>query len=221
LTQSIIFSILIAIGFVLLTIAVIYIEEAKRNIPVQYTKRVASSAQSAVLPLKVNSAGVIPVIFASSFLMTPQIILGYFAQSQGSEGWYKVLSSIFNLQEPLGALLYTVLIVVFTYFYAFIQVNPETAAENLQKQGGYIPSVRPGKATEDYISKLLVRLSTVGAIYLAFISILPIILSAVLDLPGSVALGGTSLLIVVGVALESVQELEGLLSKRNYQGFIQ
>lgn len=221
LTQSIIFSILIAIGFVLLTIAVIYIEEAKRNIPVQYTKRVASSAQSAVLPLKVNSAGVIPVIFASSFLMTPQIILGYFAQSQGSEGWYKVLSSIFNLQEPLGALLYTVLIVVFTYFYAFIQVNPETAAENLQKQGGYIPSVRPGKATEDYISKLLVRLSTVGAIYLAFISILPIILSAVLDLPGSVALGGTSLLIVVGVALESVRELEGLLSKRNYQGFIQ
>jgi len=153
--------------------------------------------------------------------MTPQIILGYFAQSQGSEGWYKVLSSIFNLQEPLGALLYTVLIVVFTYFYAFIQVNPETAAENLQKQGGYIPSVRPGKATEDYISKLLVRLSTVGAIYLAFISILPIILSAVLDLPGSVALGGTSLLIVVGVALESVRELEGLLSKRNYQGFIQ
>lgn len=219
--KAILFSIAIAIGFVLLTVAIIYIEDARREIPIQYTKRVSGSKQSAMLPLKVNSAGVIPVIFASSFLMTPQIILGYFAQTYGNAGWYQVLTSIFNLQEPLGALLYTLLIVVFTFFYAFIQVNPEKAAENLQKQGGYIPSVRPGKPTEDFISKLLVRLSTVGAVYLAFISILPIVASKLWNLPSSVALGGTSLLIVVGVALESVRELEGLLSKKQYQGFIQ
>lgn len=221
LTEAIIFAIVFAIAFVILTIVVIYIEDGKRNIPIQYTKRVAGSKQSAVLPLKVNSAGVIPVIFASSFLMTPQIILGYFAQTYENAGWYQVLNSIFNLQEPLGAVLYFVLIIVFTYFYAFIQVNPEKAAENLQKQGGYIPSVRPGQATEAYISKLLVRLSTVGALYLAVISILPIVASAIWNLPGSVALGGTSLLIVVGVALQSVRELEGLLSKKSYQGFIQ
>ena len=221
LTEAVIFAIIFAIAFVILTIVVIYIEDGKRNIPIQYAKRVAGSKQSAVLPLKVNSAGVIPVIFASSFLMTPQIILGYFAQTYENAGWYQVLNSIFNLQEPLGAVLYFVLIIVFTYFYAFIQVNPEKAAENLQKQGGYIPSVRPGQATEAYISKLLVRLSTVGALYLAVISILPIVASAIWNLPGSVALGGTSLLIVVGVALQSVRELEGLLSKKSYQGFIQ
>jgi len=219
--ETIVFTILLIIAMVLLVVLVTFMENARRNIPIQYTKRVAGSKQSAVLPLKVNSAGVIPVIFASSFLMTPQIILGYFAQGSADATWYQVLNSIFNLQEPAGAVLYTVLIVVFTYFYAFIQVNPEKAAENLQKQGGYIPSVRPGKPTEDYLGRMLIRLSTVGAVYLGLIALLPIVASGLWNLPSSVALGGTSLLIVVGVALDSVRELEGLLSKRSYQGFIQ
>ena len=214
-------TIAIIIGFVLLIILVTYMENAKRNIPIRYSKRASTSKDSAVLPLKVNSAGVIPVIFASSFLMTPQIILGYFAQGNQDAGWFQVLTSIFNLQEPIGAVLYTVLIVLFTFFYAFIQVNPEKAAENLQKQGGYIPSVRPGRATEEYIGYMLIRLSTVGAIYLGLISLLPIVASALFNLPSSLALGGTSLLIVVGVALDSMRQLEGLLSKKSYQGFIQ
>ena len=123
------------------------------------------------------------------------------------------------MQEPVGAILYVTLIVLFTYFYAFIQVNPEKASENLQKQNAYIPSVRPGKATEDYISNVLVRLSTIGAVYLAIISILPILVSSVWNIP-SLALGGTSLLIVVGVGLDFTSQLEGLLSKTSYTGFI-
>ncbi|WP_080147313.1 preprotein translocase subunit SecY [Marinilactibacillus piezotolerans] len=219
--QSVLFTIGLIVALIALVIFVIYMENAKRNIPVRYSKRASTSKDNAVLPLKVNSAGVIPVIFASSFLMTPQIILGYFAQGNQDAGWYQVLNSIFNLQEPAGAVLYVLLIVVFTYFYAFIQVNPEKAAENLQKQNGYIPSIRPGKPTEEYLGYMLIRLSTVGALYLGIISVLPIIASGLWNLPSSLALGGTSLLIVVGVALDSMRQLEGLLSKKSYQGFIQ
>lgn len=218
---SILFTIGIVVAMIILVIFVTYMENAKRNIPVRYSKRANASKEGAFLPLKVNSAGVIPVIFASAFLQTPQIILGYFAQNNQNAGWYQVLNNIFNLQEPTGAVFYLFLIVVFAYFYAFIQVNPEKAAENLQKQNGYIPSIRPGKATEEYLGYMLIRLSTVGAIYLGIISILPIIASALWDLPGSLSLGGTSLLIVVGVALDSMRQLEGLLSKKSYQGFIQ
>lgn len=219
--QAWLFTAAVVLVFVLLVIFVTYMENAKRNIPVRYSKRAVASKDGAVLPLKVNSAGVIPVIFASSFLMTPQIILGYFADGSQNERWFEILNGIFNMQEPAGAAFYTLLIVVFTYFYAFIQVNPERAAENLQKQNGYIPSVRPGRATEEYIGYMLVRLSTVGAIYLGLISILPIVASALWNLPGSIAMGGTSLLIVVGVGLDSMRQLEGLLSKNSYQGFIQ
>lgn len=219
--QAWLFTAAVVLVFVLLVIFVTYMENAKRNIPVRYSKRAVASKDGAVLPLKVNSAGVIPVIFASSFLMTPQIILGYFADGSQNERWFEILNGIFNMQEPAGAAFYTLLIVIFTYFYAFIQVNPERAAENLQKQNGYIPSVRPGRATEEYIGYMLVRLSTVGAIYLGLISILPIVASALWNLPGSIAMGGTSLLIVVGVGLDSMRQLEGLLSKNSYQGFIQ
>ncbi|WP_208559768.1 preprotein translocase subunit SecY [Marinilactibacillus kalidii] len=219
--QSVLFTIGVVLVFIILVIFVTFMENAKRNIPVRYSKRASASKDGAVLPLKVNSAGVIPVIFASAFLQTPQIILGYFAASYQNAGWYKVLNSIFNLQEPAGAVLYLLLIVVFAYFYAFIQVNPEKAAENLQKQNGYIPSIRPGKATEEYLGYMLIRLSTAGAFYLGIISILPIVASALWQLPSSIALGGTSLLIVVGVALDSMRQLEGLLSKKSYQGFIQ
>jgi preprotein translocase subunit SecY len=131
------------------------------------------------------------------------------------------MNNIFNYQKPAGAVLYTLLIVVFTFFYAFIQVNPEKVSENLQKQGGYIPSVRPGKGTEDYISGVLMRLSTVGAVYLGLIAILPIIAQNLWNLPQFIGLGGISLLIVVGVALESTRQLEGQMIKRNYLGFIQ
>lgn len=216
--QSTIFMVVLAIVFILLVLFVIYMENARRNIPIRYSKRAVSS-EEAMLPLKVNSAGVIPVIFASSFMMVPQIILGLFASGNQSATWFQVVNNAFNMQEPVGAILYVTLIVLFTYFYAFIQVNPEKAAENLQRQNAYVPSVRPGQETENYISYMLVRLSTVGAFYLAIISILPIMASSIWNLP-ALALGGTSLLIVVGVGLDFTNQLEGLLSKTSYTGFI-
>lgn len=220
LNQAIILAAIIIVAVILLVIFVVFMETGRRKIPVQYTKRVASSEQTAVLPLKVNSAGVIPVIFASSFIMLPQIILGGLTETYGRAAWFDVLSTVFNLQEPIGAAIYALLIIVFTYFYAHIQVDPEKMAENFQKQGAFIPSIRPGKDTQNYISYVLNRLSTVGAFYLVIISILPIIASMIWDLPTSLSLGGTSLLIVVGVALSTKEELEGLLSKRSYLGFI-
>jgi preprotein translocase subunit SecY len=221
LMNNILFSVALLSAILLVVILVVYVQQAERKIPIQYSKRASGSNQSAHLPLKINSAGVIPVIFASSFMMTPQTILGFFAASQSEASWYQILSTIFNYREPIGATIYTVLIVVFTYFYAFIQINPEKMAENLQKQGGYIPSVRPGKGTEDYISGMIMRLSTVGALFLGLIALLPIIASGLWDLPDSLALGGTSLLIVVGTALETARQIEGRMVKRNYQGFIQ
>ncbi|MDO5457806.1 MAG: preprotein translocase subunit SecY [Atopococcus tabaci] len=220
LNQAIILAAIIIVAVILLVIFVVFMETGRRKIPVQYTKRVASSEQTAVLPLKVNSAGVIPVIFASSFIMLPQIVLGGLAESYAGATWYEVLSTIFNLQEPVGAAIYALLIVVFTYFYAHIQVDPEKMSENFQKQGAFIPSIRPGKDTQNYISYVLNRLSTVGAFYLMVIAVLPIVASMIWDLPTSLSLGGTSLLIVVGVALSTKEELEGLLSKRSYLGFI-
>lgn len=216
--QSTIFVVALAIVFLLLVVFVIYMENARRNIPIRYSKRAVSS-EEALLPLKVNSAGVIPVIFASSFMMVPQIILGLFASGNQNATWFKVVNTIFNMQEPVGAFVYVLLIVLFTYFYAFIQVNPEKAAENLQRQNAYISSVRPGQETENYISYMLVRLSTVGAMYLAIISILPILASSLWNIP-ALALGGTSLLIAVGVGLDFTAQIEGLLSKTSYTGFI-
>lgn len=220
LVQEIVIGLLIVIALAILIMFVVYMESARRNIPVQYTKRVANSNQGAVMPLKVNTAGVVPVIFASSFIMLPQVILGFFAEGNADATWYQVLSSIFSLEEPAGIILYAVLIIAFTFFYAFIQVDPEKVAENFQKQGAFIPSVRPGVETENYLSHILTRLSTVGALYLTLIAVLPIIASAIWNLPHSLALSGTSLLIVVGVALSTAEELQSLLSKRRYRGFI-
>ncbi|MCO6018811.1 preprotein translocase subunit SecY [Carnobacterium divergens] len=219
--KAILFTIALVVAILAVVLLVVFFETAKRKIKIQYSKRATGSDQSSFLPLKVNSAGVIPVIFASSFIVTPQTIMGFFAKTHADDQWYIIMNNIFNYQKPAGAVLYTLLIVVFTFFYAFIQVNPEKVSENLQKQGGYIPSVRPGKGTEDYISGVLMRLSTVGAVYLGLIAILPIIAQNLWNLPQSIGLGGTSLLIVVGVALESTRQLEGQMIKRNYLGFIQ
>lgn len=201
---------------------VIFMEQAQRKIPVQYSKRANGASQMAYLPLKINSAGVIPVIFASSFILIPATILGFFASSYGQEPWFSMLTTAFNYREPVGAMIYVALIILFTYFYAFIQVNPEKVAENLQKQGGYIVSVRPGKGTEQYISRLLIRLSTVGSIYLSIIAALPIIASLTIpNFPPSLSLSGTNVLIVIGVILETTKQINGKLMKRKYQGFIQ
>ncbi|WP_461219246.1 preprotein translocase subunit SecY [Lapidilactobacillus salsurivasis] len=199
---------------------VTYVQQANRKVPIQYTRRATGGGSESYLPLKVNVSGVIPVIFASSFIITPSTILMIFQANHGDEGWYQVLSNIFSMQTTVGALIYTVLIVLFTFFYAFVQVNPEKLAENLQKQGAYIPSVWPGKETEKYFSGLLMRLSTVGSIFLGLIALLPQLATNIWGLPQSIGLGGTSLLIVVGVALETSRQLDGLMMKRQYVGFI-
>ena len=218
--QSVIFMVVLVIAVLLIVTFVTFFQQAERKLPIQYTKRVVGAPTSSYLPLKVNAAGVIPVIFASSMITTPNAIIQAFGGSLGGKPWFETIQTLFNYNTVPGAILYTTLIVAFTFFYAFVQVNPEKLAENLQKQGSYIPSVRPGKGTEDYVSGVLMRLSTVGALYLGLVAILPIIAQMLWNLPESIGLGGTSLLIVVGVALETAKQLEGLMLKRQYTGFM-
>ncbi|MFD1430662.1 preprotein translocase subunit SecY [Lacticaseibacillus mingshuiensis] len=200
---------------------VTWVQQANYKIPIQYTRRVAATGSESYLPLKINVAGVIPVIFASSFIVTPQTILMGLQSKFQDAGWYQTLSNIFNMQTTVGTIIYTVLIVVFTFFYAFVQVNPEKVAENLTKQGSYIIGVWPGKETEKYLSALLIRLSTVGALFLGLVALMPQLAANIWGLPQSIGLGGTSLLIVVMTAIELVRQLNGLLMKREYVGFIQ
>lgn len=210
----------IAVAVLLIVQFTTFMQQANRKIPIRYTRRAVGGGSESYLPLKVNVAGVIPVIFASSFIVTPQTILMVFQEKFGDTTWYQTLSNIFSMQTTTGAIIYTVLIVLFTFFYAFVQVNPQKVSENLQKQGSYIPSVWPGKSTEKYLSGVLMRLSTVGALFLGVIALLPQLAANIWDLPQSIGLGGTSLLIVVGVALETARQLDGLLMKRKYVGFI-
>lgn len=219
-TQSFIIVGAIILAVLAIVIFVTWVQQASRKIPIQYTRRASGASDSSYLPLKVNVAGVIPVIFASSFISTPQTILMAFASSHSDDTWYAVLNDVFNMQTTKGAILYTVLIVLFTFFYAFVQVNPEKLAENLQKQGSYIPGVWPGKKTQDYMSGLLIRLSVVGALFLGLVALIPLLASNIFGLDESIGLGGTSLLIVVGVAIELANQLEGLMMKREYVGFI-
>ncbi|MDH6365053.1 preprotein translocase subunit SecY [Enterococcus sp. PF1-24] len=218
--KSAVFVAVLLVAILIIVTAVTFFEQAERKIPIQYTKRVTGAPQSSYLPLKVNAAGVIPVIFAGSLITLPSTILRAFGTQFEGAGWYKVMMELFSYNTTPGAILYTVLIVVFTFFYAFIQVNPEKMAENLQKQGSYIPSVRPGKPTEDFVSGLLTRMSVVGAAYLGIIALLPIIAQNTWNLPQAIGLGGTSLLILVSVALDTSKQLEGLLLKRKYNGFM-
>jgi preprotein translocase subunit SecY len=172
--------------------------------------------QQTHLPIKVNAAGVIPVIFAISLIIAPPTIAGFFDENAVT----RFITETFDYTTPVGMIVYSALIIGFTYFYTFVQVNPEQMAENLKKQGGYVPGIRPGKNTETYIVRILYRLTFVGAIFLAFVSILPIFFIKFAGLPQSLQIGGTSLLIVVGVALDSMKQIESQLIKRHYKGFI-
>lgn len=211
---------LIALVVVAIIVGVIYVNQALRKIPIQYAKRMTAgrmpTGQSSHLPLKVNAAGVIPVIFAISFIVTPTTIAQFFEQNDVTL-W---IQRIFDYTEPIGMVIYSALIIAFTYFYAFIQVNPEQVSENLKKQGGYVPGIRPGHNTQEYLTRVLYRLTFVGAIFLAAVAILPVFFVNFAGLPQSAQIGGTSLLIVIGVALETMKQLEAQLVKRHYKGFI-
>ncbi|MBU8880223.1 preprotein translocase subunit SecY [Bacillus sp. FJAT-29790] len=212
---------LILLAVVAIVVGTIFIQQALRKIPIQYAKRMVEGknpvgGQSTHLPLKVNAAGVIPVIFAMSFIVTPRTIAGFFGNSD-TAAW---IERVFDNTSPIGMIIYSALIIAFTYFYAFIQVNPEQVADNLKKQGGYIPGIRPGKNTQEYLTRVLYRLTLVGALFLTAISVLPVFFTKIAGLPASAQIGGTSLLIVVGVALETMKQLEAQLVKRHYKGFI-
>lgn len=214
-------SVLLLLVIVAITVGIIYVQEALRKIPIQYAKRVTgrgatSASQQTHLPLKLNAAGVIPVIFASAFFMTPQSIVTFFGENKVTA----TIRDIFDYTSATGMPLYVALILAFTYFYAFIQVNPENMAENLKKQGAYIPGIRPGQNTQSYLTSTLYRLTFVGAIFLATVSIMPMFFIKFANLPESAQIGGTSLIIVVGVALETMKQLESQLVKRHYKGFM-
>lgn len=213
--------VLIALVILVIVVAVIFIQQALRKIPIQYAKRAAVgqtqlAGQSTHLPLKVNAAGVIPVIFAMAFLITPTTIASFFGTNDVTT-WIK---NSFNYSHPVGMIVYVALIIAFSYFYAFIQVNPEQMADNLKKQGGYVPGIRPGKSTQEYVTRVLYRLTFVGSIFLAVVAVLPVFFIKFANLPQSAQIGGTSLLIVIGVALDTMKQLEAQLVKRHYKGFI-
>ncbi|TCS81528.1 preprotein translocase subunit SecY [Tepidibacillus fermentans] len=213
-------ALLILLAIVVIIAGTIYVYQGIRKIPVHYTKRVVGrkmyGGQSTHIPFRINSAGVIPVIFALSLLMFPSTIASFWRGNKVAD-WF---IQHFNYADPFGAFLYVILIIGFTYFYTFVQINPIQLADNMKKNGGYIPGVRPGKTTAEYITKVLNRITLTGAIFLAAIAILPVIFTAATDLPQSVRIGGTSLLIVIGVALDLMKQIETQLVKRHYDGFM-
>ncbi len=205
--------ILFIIMYLLVVIGVIFIEGAERRINIQYAnKSTASLGKQTYMPIKINSAGVIPVIFASTLLSVPQTI----AQFINKTGFTNFVNNYLDYTKPVGFIIFVLLIFFFAYFYTFVQLKPDDMAKNLQNNGGYVPGVKPGDNTAKHFSKIISRLTIAGALFLTIIAALPIIVNSLTSLPRTVSLGGTSLLIVVGVAIETYKQLESSLLSRNY-----
>lgn len=221
-TINIIGFIIVVMAMIAVIILVVALQSATRKLPIQYANRHNSAQLSgqkdSFIPFKLNSAGVIPVIFASSLISVPLTIANFLPNETIAE----TLNTIFNFNQPIGLILYVILIGAFSFFYAFVQVSPEKIAENLKKQGSYIPGIRPGDDTENYISKILGRVTSIGTIFLIFIATLPILIGFLpfLDVPQSVQIGGTGILIVVGVALETAKQIGNKNQEKEYRGFI-
>ena len=203
--------ILLYIGII---VGVIFVQEAERRIPIQYSNRSASSygGQQTFLPLRLNSAGVMPVIIASVIMGVPTI-LSYFIKNEAVNNFF---TNYLSTSKPVGFIIYIVLIFAFTYIYTFLTINPEELSKNLNKNGGYIPGIRPGSETKKYISKVLSRITFLGALFICIIAALPAVFTAVTGLSNDIQLGGTSILIAVGVVLETYKQLESSVASRNY-----
>jgi preprotein translocase subunit SecY len=220
--------ILLVIVYILIIVLVIFETQATRKIPIQYTSSTQkrNSANLNFLPLKINSASVIPVIFASTIMVAPKTILALISNlnSFKATDFTNKLADIFDFiadfTKPGGLIIYVVLIFLFTFFYTNLQVDPAKITENLNKNGTYIPGVRPGTETQTYISMVLNRITLLGALFLCFIAALPYMLSMFTDIPSTITMGGTSIIIVVGVALETVKDLEDQLTQKEYKGFM-
>ena len=207
------------VGFVLayflIIVGVIYVSEAERRIPLQYANRTTGSygSEQSFLPIKLNTASVMPVIFASSLLAIPSTIAAFVS----NQGFKDFVSKYLTYTEPVGFVVYIVLIFLFGYFYTFLQLKPDDVADNLKKNGGYIPGVRPGEDTSRHVRYVLSRITVTGTILLIILAIIPIIVQKLTGLSSGGAIGGTGILIVVGVALETYKQLEGSLATRNYK----
>ncbi|MEF9962676.1 MAG: preprotein translocase subunit SecY [Erysipelotrichaceae bacterium] len=205
--------------YLVIIVAVVITQTAVRKIPIQYTSSTVQTRKKDMtyLPLKINSASVIPVIFASSVMIAPATIASFFE----ANAFTTALQNILNMQKPIGLCLYVVLTILFTFFYTKMVVDPEKIAENLGKSGTYIPGIRPGSETKQYVNKVLMRITVLGAFSLAAIAALPYLIPMFTSLPASMGLGGTGIIIVVGVAMETWKSLKGQLTQRSYRGFIQ
>ena len=207
--------VLFIILYLVIVLGVLFVQLAERRIPIQYvnkTNNIFANKQT-YLPFKLNSAGVVPVIFASALISAPALI----AQFSKNEGMMKFVNEWLSLTSVTGFLIFIVFIIAFSFFYTFIVIKPKEMAENLQKSGGYIPGIRPGEETIKYVSKVLIRLTVVGSVFLAIIAGLPYIFGMISDLPSTVSIGGTGLLIVIGVILEIYRQLESNLISRSYK----
>ncbi len=209
--------------FLLAVAFIVFMDSAERRIPVQYAKRVVGrkmyGGQSTHIPIKVNMAGVLPIIFASSIMSIPGTIRLFTYGNQPDDGsfWYKVLS-VFGKQNAVYCIVYFILIILFAYFYVTIQYNPIEMANNLRKNAGTIPGIRPGQKTSEYIARIISRITLIGALFLSVIAILPIILAGIAKV--NIGMSGTSIIIMVGVALETVRAIESQMLMRHYKGFL-
>jgi len=207
------------LAYLLIIVGVVFEESSERRIPIQYSNRTTSAYGKSqnYIPFRLNSAGVMPVIFASVLLSIPSFIAGFLGENSG---FTTFVNNYINYTTPVGFVIYIVLIFVFGFFYTNMQINPKELAKNLNKSGGYIPGVRPGTETEKYIKKILNRITFLGSTFIALIAAIPIVFSSFVNtgLPTSVSLGGTGILIVVGVAIETYKQIESSLLNRNYKG---
>ena len=216
-------ALLLLVGVAVLLLVIVFITNSERRIPVQYAKRVVGrkmyGGQSSHLPIKVNMSGVLPVIFAQSIASLPGTVMAFTGTPEGGF-WGFMNKWFFSSSSVIYMVVYFFLIIGFSYFYSTIQFNPIEIANNMKKNGGFIPGFRPGKPTADFIAKVINKITLFGAIYLAFVALLPIILGAVIK-DNTLAIGGTSVIIVVGVALETVKALEAQMLMRHYKGFLE
>jgi preprotein translocase subunit SecY len=208
----------------LIVVAVIFVEQAQRRIPVQYARRMVGrkmfGGSSTYIPLKVNQAGVIPVIFASSLLYLPSLAVNL-ADKQNPPGWSQWLQTyLVRGDHPLYMGLYFGMIVFFTYFYVAITFNPTEVADNMKKYGGFIPGIRAGRPTAEYLDYVLSRITLPGSLYLGAIALIPLIALGLFSANQNFPFGGTAILIIVGVGLETVKQIESQLQQRNYEGFL-
>ncbi|NLG52460.1 MAG: preprotein translocase subunit SecY [Clostridiales bacterium] len=215
---------LLVVVFIAVIAFIVFITDSERRLPVQYAKKVVGrkiyGGRSTHLPLKVNMSGVMPIIFASSIATFPMTVAAFFRQPQAGTFWHFMQKNVFSPTSSFYAVMYFLLIIMFSYFYAAIQYNPIEIANNLKNNGGFIPGFRPGRPTSDFITKVMNKITLFGAIFLGIIAVLPIIVGSFSNISG-LAIGGTSILIVVGVALETVKQLEAQMIMRNYKGFLE